>query len=310
MNYWSLTQSSVYQKTICLWLGPPWFTNWFSFTLACSRISHEYSSLFIIVINFLCSRFDALTELGAFMRTEFSCMSTLRVASGPMVKLASCKSALNHPVVYSTDHSKAVVPVLVLLSVVVYSTRRFVLCLTLCYFVLVFFSPFNTAITLLGEERANLSAFRTFIRFALVWFCLFPLHLGVWEGLRFVIVALPGLFSYFFYLSDTSSVCSKTAYSNISKTIQTRLRDMQDSWLSKKADGIQSFADRKDMKEFFYALMTVYGPQSSGTTPLLSAVWTSLLTDEEAISKRWAEHFDGGLNRPSFINDEAIKRLP
>ena len=82
----------------------------------------------------------------------------------------------------------------------VYSTRRFVLCLTLCYFVLVFFSPFSIAITSLGEERANLSAFRMFVRFALVWFCLFPLPLGVWEGLRFVIVAPPGLFSYLLFL--------------------------------------------------------------------------------------------------------------
>ena len=52
------------------------------------------------------------------------------------------------------------IPVLVLL---VYSTRRFVLCLPLCYSVLVFFSPFSIAITSLGEERANLSAFRTFV---------------------------------------------------------------------------------------------------------------------------------------------------
>ena len=72
----------------------------------------------------------------------------------------------------------------------------FVLCLTLCYFFLVFFSPFSIASTSLGEERASLSAFRTFVRFALVWFCLFPLPLSVWEGLRFVIVALPGLFTY------------------------------------------------------------------------------------------------------------------
>ena len=49
--------------------------------------------------------------------------------------------------------------------------------------------------TSVGEERANLNAFRTFVRFALVWFCLFLLPLGVWEGLRLVIVALPGLFS-------------------------------------------------------------------------------------------------------------------
>ena len=70
--------------------------------------------------------------------------------------------------------------------------------LTLCYFVLVFFSPFSIAITSLGKERANLSAFRTFVRFVLVWFYRFPLPLGVWKGLRFVIVALPGLFSYLF----------------------------------------------------------------------------------------------------------------
>ena len=35
----------------------------------------------------------------------------------------------------------------------VYSTRRFVLCLTLCYFFLGFFSPFSIAVTLLGKER-------------------------------------------------------------------------------------------------------------------------------------------------------------
>ena len=49
------------------------------------------------------------------MRTEFLCIYVSRVASGPRVKLASCKSALNPPVVCSTDRSKAVVAVLVLL---------------------------------------------------------------------------------------------------------------------------------------------------------------------------------------------------
>ena len=62
------------------------------------------------------------------------------------------------------------------------------------------------------------------------------------------------------YLSDTSSVSNKAAYSNVCKTVQTRFRDMQDSWLSSKADEIQSFADRKDMKKFFNVLTTVYGP--------------------------------------------------
>ena len=71
------------------------------------------------------------------------------------------------------------------------------------------------------------------------------------------------------YFSDTTSVSNKAAYSKIFKIVQTRLRDVQDSWLSSKADEIQSFADRKDMKKFFDALKTAYGPQRSGTTLFL-----------------------------------------
>ena len=90
----------------------------------------------------------------------------------------------------------------------VYFTRRFVVHLSMCHFVLMFFSPFSIAITSLGEERANFSAFRTFVRFVLVWICRFPLPLGVWEGLRFVILTLPGLFSYLFlFCSVGYSVC-------------------------------------------------------------------------------------------------------
>ena len=68
------------------------------------------------------------------------------------------------------------------------------------------FSPFSIVITSLGEERANLSAFRTFVRFALVWFCLFSLPLGVWEGMRLVIVALPGIFLIFFWIAIIRSL--------------------------------------------------------------------------------------------------------
>ena len=62
------------------------------------------------------------------MRTEFLCISVLRVASGPREKLASCRSALTPPpppqVVCSTDLSKAVVPVLVLLLVALWFILR------------------------------------------------------------------------------------------------------------------------------------------------------------------------------------------
>ena len=62
------------------------------------------------------------------MRTDFLCISILSVASDPRVKLASCKSALTPPpqprCFFSTNRSKAVVPVLVLLFVALWFNLR------------------------------------------------------------------------------------------------------------------------------------------------------------------------------------------
>ena len=84
---------------------------------------------------------------------------------------------------------------------------------------------------------------------------------------------------------------------------------MQDSWLSKKAEEIQSFADRKDMNKRYDALKTIYGPKSSGTTPLFSADGSTLLTDKNAILERWSEQFNDLINHPPSVNDNAINRL-
>ena len=43
---------------------------------------------------------------------------------------------------------------------------------------------------------------------------------------------------------------------------------------------------------------------------MLSADGITLLTDREAILKRWAEDFNSVLYRPSSINEDAIDRLP
>ena len=77
----------------------------------------------------------------------------------------------------------------------VYSTRRFVVCLSVCHFVLVFLSPFSIVITSLGKRELILVLF---VRLS-ICACLdlsVSSSCRVWEGLRFVIMALPGLFSY------------------------------------------------------------------------------------------------------------------
>ena len=106
--------------------------------------------------------------------------------------------------VYTTDSSKVVVQVLVLLFVALWLILRgdlfHVLPCVILFLCFVFFSVLLALRLPRLRKRANLSAFRTFVRFVHVWICRFPLPLGVWEGLRFVIVVLPGLFSYLLLL--------------------------------------------------------------------------------------------------------------
>ena len=85
--------------------------------------------------------------------------------------------------------------VLLFVALWFYSTRRFVLSLALLFCSCSFFSPFSIAITSLEEKGADICVFRTFVRFALVFFFLFHLPLRFWDGLRLVIMALRGLFS-------------------------------------------------------------------------------------------------------------------
>ena len=97
-----------------------------------------------------------------------------------------------------TDHSKAVVRVLVLLFVALWFILRGDLFYVLPCVIL--FLCFSVLLALrlprLGKRELILVLFVCLFDLHFVWFYLFPFPLGVWQGLRFVIVALPGLFSY------------------------------------------------------------------------------------------------------------------
>ena len=103
------------------------------------------------------------------MRTDFFlCISVLRVASGSRGKLVGCKSALppppTHPNthrVYSTDRSKAVVPVLVLLFVTLWFILRGDLFYVLPCVILFFYFAVLLALRLprLGKRKLILVLF-------------------------------------------------------------------------------------------------------------------------------------------------------
>ena len=91
--------------------------------------------------------------------------------------------------------------------------------------------------------------------------------------------------AYKAHIDDPRSTSKKEGLKTARRLVQTQLRKMQDSWLSQKADEIQSYAERNDMKNFYKAIKEVYGPTTSGPTPLLSADGSTQILDKDEILK-------------------------
>ena len=107
------------------------------------------------------------------------------------MKFVDSKSALSFPVVYATDRSNAVIPVLFLFCVALWFILLGTPCLVLpCSLSSCFFSPFSIVANSLGEEGACVWASRAIVCFARVNFVLFPLSIGVRGWLRLLIVAV------------------------------------------------------------------------------------------------------------------------
>ncbi|KAI8516418.1 hypothetical protein Bbelb_049990 [Branchiostoma belcheri] len=83
--------------------------------------------------------------------------------------------------------------------------------------------------------------------------------------------------------------------------LQSATRRMKNEWWDCKAEELQSYADD--------GLKAVYGPRHSGSNPVLSADGSTVYTTSAEILKRWKEHFQQLLNRPSTVNGAAIERL-
>ena len=166
-------------SAVRLWLVPPWFGCWFSFTLACVGINHECSSLFVMVIDliFVLSLWCIIWVGGLCASRVFVCFC-----------VGSCVGArwgwLAVKVLWTPRW-------FTLLAVLRRWSRCWSYSLLLCglfyeaFYVLpcvilflCFFSPYSIVITSLGKVRTNLSAFCTFVRFVLVWFSLSSWCLG------------------------------------------------------------------------------------------------------------------------------------
>jgi len=82
---------------------------------------------------------------------------------------------------------------------------------------------------------------------------------------------------------------------------------MKNEWC--KAEELQGYVEAHMSRAFYNGLKAVYGPRCSGANPILSAYGSILHTTPNEILRRWKEHFQQLLNRPSTVDCAAIERL-
>nr|VZI50745.1 unnamed protein product [Spirometra erinaceieuropaei] len=92
---------------------------------------------------------------------------------------------------------------------------------------------------------------------------------------------------------------NKAAFFRGCRLLQQWLREVQDAWTARKAEDIQGYANRNERTDFVAAIKTAYSPTAKGTTPLLSADGSTLLTEKTQILQRWAGHLEASLTAPS-----------
>ncbi|BHF68193.1 hypothetical protein SprV_0301122600 [Sparganum proliferum] len=63
---------------------------------------------------------------------------------------------------------------------------------------------------------------------------------------------------------DRVSDANKAAFYQSRRLVQQRLREIQDTWLARKAKEIQGSADRNETKDFFAAIEALYDQHTTG----------------------------------------------
>ena len=87
-------------------------------------------------------------------------------------------------------------------------------------------------------------------------------------------------------LAKPDNQAAKATYKTACSTHQAKLRTMQNDWWTGLSERTLRYADMGEMRAFYEALKTVYGPSHQIQAPLRSSDGSTLLTDKEAILQR------------------------
>lgn len=110
--------------------------------------------------------------------------------------------------------------------------------------------------------------------------------------------------------NDPTSDIKRIAHSRAKAEVQSRVRELKNTWWTEKALELQGLADSGDTRGFFSATRAVYGPSHHGLNPLRSKDGKTLLKDNSAINTRWKEHFQELLNRHGAAAPDTLNQIP
>lgn len=112
------------------------------------------------------------------------------------------------------------------------------------------------------------------------------------------------------HLAQPSCPTKKAAFRLACSDLQRKLREIQNEWWSTLAQKTQLCADSGDIRGFYDALKSVYGPSHQVQSPLRSADGQALLSDKASILSRWSDHFQALFSAERRVQDSAILLIP
>ncbi|BHF81029.1 hypothetical protein SprV_0702415800 [Sparganum proliferum] len=86
---------------------------------------------------------------------------------------------------------------------------------------------------------------------------------------------------------DNPTDDKRAAFYRSRRLLQQQLREVQEAWPALKAEEIQGYADSSEWKNIFSAIKAFYGPSTEGTSLLIGADGSTLLTEKTQILQLW-----------------------
>jgi hypothetical protein len=88
------------------------------------------------------------------------------------------------------------------------------------------------------------------------------------------------------------------------------LRQIKNDWWTEQSQKMQSFADRRQSKEFFDSLKVIFGPIIRPVQTVIDSKCGQKMTQTSDILSVWKSHFSTLLNQHATIDWECLNNLP